>query len=281
MSNVRIKDLATDSALAAGDYIIVDSDAEGTRKYDIGSGLAGKVNKPAGNGTSGQVLKTNGDGTTQWADESGGGSSIDPYTSNPAALGTASPGTSNDYARGDHVHPLPAIPSASNATPQALGTAAAGSSNDYARADHVHAKPTIPSAATATPQPLGTAAVGSSSKYAKEDHVHAMPSASDIGAAPAVTEVTVSTAGSVSQAMDAGKIYHFTGSLTALTITLNSASGIPAQYHFDFTSGATAPTVTLPSTVKMPDSFTVEANKRYEIDILNGYGVVQSWSVTS
>jgi hypothetical protein len=34
-----------------------------------------------------------------------------------------------------------AVPSASTATPQALGTAAAGTSNDYARADHVHAKP--------------------------------------------------------------------------------------------------------------------------------------------
>ena len=30
-----------------------------------------------------------------------------PYASNPAALGTASPGKSNDYARGDHVHPVP------------------------------------------------------------------------------------------------------------------------------------------------------------------------------
>lgn len=28
-----------------------------------------------------------------------------PYASNPAANGTASPGSSNDYARGDHVHP--------------------------------------------------------------------------------------------------------------------------------------------------------------------------------
>lgn len=35
----------------------------------------------------------------------GGGSSISPYTSNPAMDGTASPGSSNDYSRGDHVHP--------------------------------------------------------------------------------------------------------------------------------------------------------------------------------
>ena len=37
----------------------------------------------------------------------GSGSSISPYTSTPAALGTAAAGSSNDYARGDHVHAMP------------------------------------------------------------------------------------------------------------------------------------------------------------------------------
>lgn len=187
----------------------------------------------------------------------GGGSSPSPYTSNPASLGTASPGSSANYSRGDHVHPMPTA-SDVGALPDST---------------------TIPSAATATPEDLGTAAVGSSAKYAKEDHVHNMPSASDIGAEPAVTEVTNSNTGAVTQALDSGKIYHFTGSLTSLTITLNAASGI-AQYHFDFVSGSTAATLTLPNTVSLPDTLTVEANKRYEIDILNGYGVVQSWAVS-
>lgn len=70
------------------------------------AGLVGQ-GVPAG-GTTGQVLKkrsgTNYD--TEWADESGG-SSVSPYTSNPAPLGTASPGSSDDYARGDHVHRKP------------------------------------------------------------------------------------------------------------------------------------------------------------------------------
>lgn len=85
----------------------------------------------------------------QYVATGGGGSSPSPYTSNPAALGTASPGSSDAYARGDHVHPKPTasdlgitVPSASSATPQALGTAATGSSSDYSRADHVHAMPT-------------------------------------------------------------------------------------------------------------------------------------------
>ena len=97
-----------------------------------------------------------------------------------------------------------------------------------------------------------------------------------------VTEVTVATDGAVTQALDAGKHYHFTGTLTALTITLTApASGEMAQYHFDFTSGSTAPTVTLPNTVTMPDGFTVEKNKIYEVDILNGRGLAVSWSVSS
>lgn len=37
----------------------------------------------------------------------GGGSTVYPYDSNPEDLGTASPGVSDDYARGDHVHKLP------------------------------------------------------------------------------------------------------------------------------------------------------------------------------
>lgn len=95
-----------------------------------------------------------------------------------------------------------------------------------------------------------------------------------------VTEVTVATDGAVTQALEAGKWYHFTGALTGLTITLTApASGELAQYHFDFTSGATAPTLTMPDSVVMPEGFSVEANKRYEVDILNNYGVAQSWEV--
>ena len=96
-----------------------------------------------------------------------------------------------------------------------------------------------------------------------------------------VTEVTVSTGGAVNQALELGKWYHFTGALTSLTITLTApASGELAQYHFDFTSGATAPTVTIPNTVTMPGSFSVEANKRYEVDILNNYGAVMAWAIS-
>lgn len=42
MANVRIKDQTTDTQLQTGDYVIVDSDSEGTRKYDLGA-LAARV----------------------------------------------------------------------------------------------------------------------------------------------------------------------------------------------------------------------------------------------
>jgi hypothetical protein len=61
-----------------------------------------------------------------------------PSNATPQAPGTAVPGTSADYSRGDHVHPAQAVPSASNATPQAPGTAVPGTSADYSRGDHVH-----------------------------------------------------------------------------------------------------------------------------------------------
>ena len=96
-----------------------------------------------------------------------------------------------------------------------------------------------------------------------------------------MTEVTISDAGAVTQALDANKIYHFTGALTALTVTLNAPStGKNAHYHFDFLSGSTAPTVTIPNTVTMPDGWTVDASKRHEVDILNNYATAASWAVS-
>ena len=41
MANVRIKDLTTDSALAAGDYVVIDSASEGSRKFDLGTEING------------------------------------------------------------------------------------------------------------------------------------------------------------------------------------------------------------------------------------------------
>ena len=183
---------------------------------------------------------------------------------------------------------IPAVPSASSATPQALGTAAAGSSTDYSRADHVHAKPTytksdvglgnvdnVQQYSTTNPPPYPVSSVNGQTGAV----TLSIPStAADVGAAPAVTEVTVSTAGDVTQALDPGKIYHFTGAISSLTLTLTAAgAGQIAQYHFDFDSGSTAATISLTGVNWQGGSFAPAASKHYEVDILNGYGVVAEW----
>lgn len=95
------------------------------------------------------------------------------------------------------------------------------------------------------------------------------------------TEQTISTTGAVSQTLSPFVIYHFTGAITSLTITLGTpASGQLAHYHFDFLSGSTAATLSMPQTVEMPDNFVVEANNRYEVDILNNYGTVTAWQTS-
>ena len=140
---------------------------------------------PAG-GTTGQVLKkkSGSDYDTEWANESGGGSSIDPYTSTPAALGTASAGSSDKYARGDHVHKMP-TPADIGAVAKAQGFTNAdkvlmvNNSGNVALADipTKYAQPT-----NQFPQDLGISAPGTSTYYSRADHSHAMPSASDVGA---------------------------------------------------------------------------------------------------
>lgn len=71
-----------------------------------------------------------------------------------------------------------------------------------------------------------------------------------------------------------GHVY-ICGEVTSLNFT-PSATGL---CEVIFTSGATATNLTVPNTVKMPDWFVMEANKTYEISVLEGtYGAVMSWS---
>lgn len=109
MANIRIKDLSTDSALSAGDYVVVDSASEGSRKFDLGTELTSLKDDIGDLSDLETTDKSNLVAAINEAAQSGGGGggSVSPYTSNPAALGTASPGSVNKYSRGDHVHPMP------------------------------------------------------------------------------------------------------------------------------------------------------------------------------
>lgn len=102
--------------------------------------------------------------------------------------------------------------------------------------------------------------------------------ADDVGAVAEPNEVTVSDAGAVTQECADNTIYTFTGALTSLTLT--EATGA-REYLVIFTTGSTAPTVTFPSGVVFPDTLTVEANKRYEVSVRDGYAVAQAWEVSA
>ena len=97
--------------------------------------------------------------------EPGSGSSIDPYTSNPADLAAAaSPGTSSDYSRGDHVHKLPSASDIGAYVKPSGGIPASDLASGVI--------PTVPTAYTSNPEMDGTASPGSSTSWAKGDHVH-------------------------------------------------------------------------------------------------------------
>ena len=71
--------------------------------------------------------------------------------------------------------------------------------------------------------------------------------------------------------------------MSELTITLAEPSdtGIANEYHVVFQSGETATALSLPDTIKIPSGFTVDANKIYEISIMEGCLCAQNWGVTA
>lgn len=81
--------------------------------------------------------------------------------------------------------------------------------------------------------------------------------------------------------LDPNKLYIFP-EMSSLTYTLATPedTSIANEYHFVFRSGATATELAHPSGVSVPDGFTVDKNKVYEISILEGCLAYQSWAVS-
>lgn len=75
--------------------------------------------------------------------------------------------------------------------------------------------------------------------------------------------------------LEPNKLYVFP-EMESLTYTLGAGTG---EVHFIFKSGATATRVVHPSNVNI-GSFTVDANKVYEVSILEGLLTSQNWSVS-
>ena len=97
--------------------------------------------------------------------EPGSSAGLDPYTSDPADLGAAaSPGSSDKYSRGDHVHKKPSAADIGAYVKPSGGIPASDLASGVI--------PTVPSAYTSNPEMDGTASPGSSTSWAKGDHVH-------------------------------------------------------------------------------------------------------------
>ena len=135
------------------------------------------------------------------------GSGATPSDTNPGMDGTAAPGTSALYSRGDHIHPTdtslaPLASPTFTGTPAAPTAAPATNTTQIATTAFVLANGSTVPPATVAPIMDGTAAVGIATKYAREDHVHpsdttkaplASPTFTGTPAAPTVSPGTDST----------------------------------------------------------------------------------------
>lgn len=90
------------------------------------------------------------------------------------------------------------------------------------------------------------------------------------------TSIVTKTASDTSQTLTENTFYVWP-EMSALTITCPATGG---PYAFRFTSGTTATTLTMTG-ISMPDDFTVEADKVYEVNVYQGYGLAVSWGVSA
>lgn len=181
----------------------------------------------------------------------------------------------------------------SSATPLMDGTASVGISDHFSREDHVHPTDTSRQATLVSGTNIktinGTSILGSGdltvsggttdyTDLTNKPTVNSVTltgnkTASDLGLQNAI-EVVTKTASDTTNTLETDKFYVFP-TMTTLSVTVTGTG----MYTFRFTSGSTATTLTVTGAT-MPDSFTVEANKVYEINIYQGYGVVSSWTAS-
>ena len=79
--------------------------------------------------------------------------------------------------------------------------------------------------------------------------------------------------------LEPNKLYVFP-EMASLTVTLETPSdtNVENEYHFFFTSGATATTLTLNDVLS--DAYSIEANMKYEVSILEGVAYIKGVSMS-
>lgn len=81
--------------------------------------------------------------------------------------------------------------------------------------------------------------------------------------------------------LEPNKLYVFP-EIGELDITLADITdtAVANEFHFIFQSGETATTFSIPDTIKVPDGLTIDANKIYEVSIMEDCLTYQSWAVS-
>ena len=71
-------------------------------------------------------------------------------------------------------------------------------------------------------------------------------------------------------------VYHTWGTVTLLNLQIDREDNINGynEYMFEFSSGDTPTTLTLPDTVSWFTTPSIEANKTYQVSILNYVGII-------
>ena len=99
-----------------------------------------------------------------------------------------------------------------------------------------------------------------------------------IYAASFIPQVSGSVDESNAVTLDPNKFYVF-GEEAEIDVSFAAGTeGQVNEYHFSFVSGTTPTVLSLPLDVVMPDSFSVEAYKTYEISVINNKGLYASWT---
>ena len=82
--------------------------------------------------------------------------------------------------------------------------------------------------------------------------------------------------------LEPNKLYIFP-EMAELSVTLaeSSDTSIVSEYHFVFQSGVTATALSIPNIVKLPSSFSIDANKIYELSVMENCLTYQSWDVSA
>lgn len=131
-------------------------------------------------------------------------------------------------------------------------------------------KPTIPTVPTTLPNPQAITITYGGTSY-EYDGSEALAITIETGGIERIEKLATDT----TVVLEPNKLYIFP-EMESLTYTIGEGTG---EVHFIFRSGSTATRVVHPSGVNI-GSFSVDANKVYEVSILEGLLTSQNWSVS-